>query len=292
MSKWRFEIAACAVACAALISMTGCSTVGSAASDLGLAGAGGVAGYQLSGQKVGGAAAGAAVGYLASRVAQSEVQRTVQEAEQRGYDRALNQAVKQQYWIIQNQPDWVEIITWNDLNESTYINPLPNPDQNNQSAVKRFSHAGYLELTKRYISWYKTGQQPDLNNDVLFYFYRTHSTNAVAIDTNDVPVTCFLGDVQDVIYTTVMLTSPANLEIESGSTKTTNSFPAGISNARITFSAGAQKFTLRRNGLQLLTVKGVEIQAQIKNYNYFTASGYAYLPTQLIPPGNLKATGN
>ena len=103
MSKWRFEIAACAVACAALISVTGCSTVGSAAADLGLAGAGGVAGYQLSGQKVGGAAAGAAVGYLASRVAQSEVQRTVQEAEKRGYDRALNQAVKQQYWIIQDQ---------------------------------------------------------------------------------------------------------------------------------------------------------------------------------------------
>ena len=103
MNKWRFEIAAYAVACAALINVTGCSTVGSAASDLGLAGAGGVAGYQLSGHKVGGAAAGAAVGYLASRVAQSEVQRTVQEAEQRGYDRALNQAVKQQYWIIQNQ---------------------------------------------------------------------------------------------------------------------------------------------------------------------------------------------
>jgi len=103
VNKWRFEIAACAIACAALINVTGCSTVGSAASDLGLAGAGGMAGYHLSGEKVGGAAAGAAVGYLASRVTQSEVQRKLQEAEHRGYDRALNQAVKQQYWIIQNQ---------------------------------------------------------------------------------------------------------------------------------------------------------------------------------------------
>jgi hypothetical protein len=103
VNKWRFEIAACAIAGAALIGMTGCSTVGSAAADLGLAGAGGVAGYHLSGEKVGGAAAGAAVGYLASRITQSEVQKTIQAAEQRGYDRALNQAVKQQYWIIQNQ---------------------------------------------------------------------------------------------------------------------------------------------------------------------------------------------
>lgn len=90
--------------CAGLIcaaSLTGCSTAGGVASDLGLAGAGGVVGYQVSDGKAGGAAAGAAVGYLASKVARSEVGRLQTEAEKRGYDRALNQAVKQQYWIIQ-----------------------------------------------------------------------------------------------------------------------------------------------------------------------------------------------
>jgi hypothetical protein len=91
------------VAAAFLIALSGCSTVGGPAADLGLAGAGGVAGYQLSDGNVGGAAAGAAVGYAASRIAQAQVHREVSEAEQRGYDRALNQAVKQQYWIIQDQ---------------------------------------------------------------------------------------------------------------------------------------------------------------------------------------------
>ncbi|MDP3073769.1 MAG: hypothetical protein Q8N18_26025 [Opitutaceae bacterium] len=81
----------------------GCNTVGSAAADLGLAGAGGVAGYHVSDGKIGGAAAGAALGYLGSRVAQSEVQRGMSEAEKRGYDRAMNQAVKQQYWLMQAQ---------------------------------------------------------------------------------------------------------------------------------------------------------------------------------------------
>ena len=69
----------------------------------GLGGAGGVAGYQLSGHKVGGAAAGAAVGYLASRVAAIRGAAHRAGSGKRGYDRALNQAVKQQYWIIQNQ---------------------------------------------------------------------------------------------------------------------------------------------------------------------------------------------
>lgn len=81
----------------------GCNTVGSVVADLGLAGAGGVVGYQVSDQKAGGAAAGAALGYLGSLAAQAEIQREIIAAEKRGYDRALNQAAKQQYWVIQNQ---------------------------------------------------------------------------------------------------------------------------------------------------------------------------------------------
>ena len=92
-----------AVAGLAVLTLTGCSTVGGAAADLGLAGAGGVAGYHVSDGKIGGAAAGAALGYVGSRIAQSEVQRKAAEAEKRGYDRAMNQAVKQQYWLMQAQ---------------------------------------------------------------------------------------------------------------------------------------------------------------------------------------------
>ncbi|HVT94074.1 MAG TPA: hypothetical protein VHD76_14620 [Bryobacteraceae bacterium] len=85
------------------LALAGCSTAGSAVADLGLAGAGGVAGYHLSNGKIGGAAAGAAVGYAASRVAQAEVRDGMNDAEKRGYDRAMNQAVKQQYWLMQAQ---------------------------------------------------------------------------------------------------------------------------------------------------------------------------------------------
>lgn len=83
--------------------LAGCGNVGSTVSDTGLAGLGGVAGYKLSGDRLGGAAIGAATGYIASKIAQSKTESALQEAEKRGYDRALNQAVKQQYWIIQNE---------------------------------------------------------------------------------------------------------------------------------------------------------------------------------------------
>lgn len=83
--------------------LSGCSTAGGMASDIGLAGAGGALAYELSDGDMGVTAVGAAGGYLVSQFAQSQVKKAIRNAEQRGYDRAMNQAVKQQYWIIQNQ---------------------------------------------------------------------------------------------------------------------------------------------------------------------------------------------
>lgn len=100
MKRRQYE---CLVLVGLCLALTGCGTLGGTAADLGLAGAGGVAGYHLSDHKGEGAAAGAVVGYTASRIAQTQVKREISEAEQRGYDRAMNQSVKQHYWIIQAQ---------------------------------------------------------------------------------------------------------------------------------------------------------------------------------------------
>lgn len=101
--KNRPNIVPVAIGAFAVLLSSGCSTLGGAAADLGLTGAGGMIGYQVSDGKAAGAAAGAALGYVASRAAQSEIQREISEAEKRGFERAMNQAVKQQYWAIQNQ---------------------------------------------------------------------------------------------------------------------------------------------------------------------------------------------
>ena len=190
--------------------------------------------------------------------------------------------------IIANQPDWVEIVTWNDYIESTYVSPVNDPGQYEPqfSTPHRYSHAGYLELMKRYIAWYKTGVEPPINQDALFYFYRTHSTNLVASSSTDVPVTSFHGDVADVIYNTLLLTAPADLTVMTGTNKFNYSLGAGLQQIRTPFSPGPQVFTLHRNGAQVLSVQGPSILSSITNYDYFPASGYVY---GLMPPSNLKA---
>lgn len=84
------------------LTVAGCNSFGGPVADVGLASLGGAAGYELSGDKIGGAAVGAAAGYITSKVVESNREAAISEAEKRGFNRALNQAVKQQYWIIQN----------------------------------------------------------------------------------------------------------------------------------------------------------------------------------------------
>ena len=138
MKKSRSEVL---VLLALSLVLAGCSTgAGGVASDVGLAGAGGVLGYKLSDGNAGVAAAGAAAGYVVSKVAQSEFKSAAQKAEKAGYDRAMNQAVKQQYWIMQNQQKSLPV---DDAHPR--LVPVVMPETNINGVIQK-AHVEYLRL--------------------------------------------------------------------------------------------------------------------------------------------------
>ena len=138
MKKSRSEVLALL---ALSLVLAGCSTgAGGVASDVGLAGAGGVLGYKLSDGNAGVAAAGAAAGYVVSKVAQSEYKSAAQKAEKAGYDRAMNQAVKQQYWIMQNQQKTLPVD-----DERPRLVPVVMPETNINGVIQK-AHVEYLRL--------------------------------------------------------------------------------------------------------------------------------------------------
>lgn len=192
--------------------------------------------------------------------------------------------------IIQNQPDWVEIVTWNDWNESTYLCPIDDPAVYFPGLTpKRNPHVGYLELSKHYITWYKTGTEPIINRDGVLAYYRVHPKSALASNTNDPPVTWFIGNVHDTFYVTTFLAAPAVVEIKSGGTTTTNSVASGIHHIRASFLPGAQSVRLLRNGSTVVSLQGAPILTNIVNYNFFPFTAYGgYPPT---PPGNFRVLG-
>ena len=123
--------------------LAGCGTgAGGVASDVGLAGAGGVLGYKLSDGNAGVAAGGAAAGYVVSKVAQSENKSAAQKAEKAGYDRAMNQAVKQQYWIMQNQQKTLPVD-----DASPRLVPVVMPETNINGVIQK-AHVEYIRLEK------------------------------------------------------------------------------------------------------------------------------------------------
>ena len=140
MKKWRFEMLSLL---ALPLVLAGCSTgAGGVASDVGLAGAGGVLGYKLSDGNAGVTAAGAAAGYVVSKVAQAEYKSAAQKAEKAGYDRAMNQAVKQQYWIMQNQQKSLPVD-----DERPRLVPVVMPETNINGVIQK-AHVEYLRLEK------------------------------------------------------------------------------------------------------------------------------------------------
>jgi hypothetical protein len=125
-----------------LLALTGCASgAGGMASDMALTGAGGALGYEVTGGKPAGIAIGAATGYLASKVAQSQFDQATKDADKAGFDRAMNQAVKQQYWIIQNQQK--SLVSTNERDPR--LVPVVFPETNINGVIQN-AHVEYLEI--------------------------------------------------------------------------------------------------------------------------------------------------
>lgn len=213
-----------------------------------------------------------------------------------------------------SHPDWVEIITWNDFIEGSYVSPIDDPNKYQfanfldttgvpSTTLGYFhSHIGATALLPYFISWYKTGVQPAINTDSIYWFYRTQSLNSnpgvptVTAATN-------YGPVADVIYVTANLAAPGTLKVTSGSQVATFNLPAGSSDVQAPFTVGSTPlFELDRNGsASIPAVSGTDaIQAapQFNDYYYSTGSATGSTappsstpPTPASVPTGLTATG-
>jgi len=192
--------------------------------------------------------------------------------------------------IIQKQhPEWVEIVTWNDFNE-TYISPIDDaykhwPNFTSAGPGYYHSHEGLAALNAYYIDWYKhysPKHAPPFpgKTDNMFWAYRTTPMDAPGVDDQYGKVTLFHGPAADAIYFVMMLKSPATLKVTSGSKVTSVDVPAGTSPVRIPFSIGKQTFELIRDGKTIVTAEGEDVVEKYvvdgKNiYNFWYTSGSA-----------------
>ena len=177
--------------------------------------------------------------------------------------------------IINNQEArWVNLVTWNDMGEDHHWSPHPEPNRSPSGGMVH-SHAGYAELNKYYIQWWKSGRQPSIEGDKLFYFYRNQFQDAKPLKESSCPHDCDFY-IPDKVYVTTMLTGPARLTIHSGSQTTVYDAPAGIHYWEADMGEGAQRFTLVRDGKTVIDTTGKKKVDKIPEYKSWSLfSGFA-----------------
>jgi glucan endo-1,3-alpha-glucosidase len=179
-------------------------------------------------------------------------------------------------WLaaIESDSDWIEITTWNDFSESSYVAPFGHPHKGNVWKGhwgEILDHSGFLGASRYYIDWFKTGQKPEILSDQVFYFYRLHPKTIAG--KRGRPRNA--DQLQDQIYVTAFLKSPATLLIEVGDKKSTFDLSAGVNHVSSDIAIGTPRFTLLREGVEVASKDAefpISAENAWSNFNYFSGS--------------------
>ncbi|KAG0146988.1 hypothetical protein CROQUDRAFT_656633 [Cronartium quercuum f. sp. fusiforme G11] len=174
------------------------------------------------------------------------------------------------------QPDFIEIISWNDYGESHFIGPVAGIPPDGTTWINGFDHSGWLKMSDYFIKWYKTGSPPTVEEDIVYFNYRPHSITATA-SSDPLPQPLNASFSVDAVYAAGFFTPSSTartIQISVGGNQL--SFGNFSSSGYSTFTApwsgnggDVQVSVLDGSGKQLMSKKGSKpINNEIKTYNY------------------------
>lgn len=186
-------------------------------------------------------------------------------------------------WLsaIKAAPDAIELVTWNDWAEATYLAPFGNlrdQDVLNYHWGPLLSHSGFLDASRHYIEWFKSGVEPKIERDKLFYFYRTHlrtSDSVINLRTGDLGKPDGWQTLNDRVFFTAFLTKPTRFVISIAEQEHGFDIPAGISDFSVPMAVGSIQVQMIQNQ-NIVASKSLEFEigkvATSGNFNYFSGS--------------------
>jgi hypothetical protein len=150
---------------------------------------------------------------------------------------------------ISGGTDWVQLVTWNDLSESSQVEPYTD------ATLQRNIGTGYYDLSGYYAAWFLTGKAPAITHDVLYYFYRREPTTA-KVTAQSQPDYVTGGAAENDIELLAFLTAPGELKITIGGKTYTQNAAAGMVSFKVPTQPGVPLFTLSRNGADVFSFHG------------------------------------
>ena len=175
--------------------------------------------------------------------------------------------------LLKVKPSFIEIVTWNDFGESSYVGPA-DTQSTEIDYYGNLTHTAFYEMTKVFIKAYKAGQTTinvTAAEENVFFMYRTQPAEINGLqDTadwqQDLPKNA--SSCKDNVYIFSFLTSPATIYLKSGETTIPLAAPAGVSKGTIPFQYGSQSIAASRSlSYGQLQKSGPAISGKLDKYN-------------------------
>ncbi|KAL8769467.1 MAG: hypothetical protein Q9209_004528 [Squamulea sp. 1 TL-2023] len=169
------------------------------------------------------------------------------------------------------KPNFIEIITWNDWSESSYIGP---PDSSATGTTNVYwgstDHSAFRSLTKAFIKAFKAGQDTvavDTADEGVYMFYRRQL--AQSLGTSDpLPLPSDAGSLKDKVFVVSLLSAPAEITLTSGDTAPLSwTAPVGLQKTGHPWGYGAQVLQARRGDQIIADKVGEAIVEQLEKYD-------------------------
>ncbi|KAJ9112555.1 hypothetical protein QFC19_000572 [Naganishia cerealis] len=171
----------------------------------------------------------------------------------------------------------VEILTWNDYGEASYIGPVDGAlPAGSEVWTNGFPHTAWLQMTKYYAQAFKTGSWPTLSSDSIIVWARPHPKAATA--SNDATGRPSGWDrTDDNLYALVFATDSATVTLTAGKNTQSYAVSKGVNKLKLSSSAGSITAKMVRNGKTVSSYDAGSAYTYTEspstyNFNYFVGS--------------------
>ncbi|KAL8732485.1 MAG: hypothetical protein Q9166_002699 [cf. Caloplaca sp. 2 TL-2023] len=173
--------------------------------------------------------------------------------------------------LLSLKPNFIEIVTWNDWSESSYIGP---PSSEAPGVTDAYwgstEHGAFRDMSKPFIKAFKAGQDTvtvDAVDEGVYMFYRRQP--ALTLGSSDaLPLPSDAASMKDEVFVVTLVSAPAEITFTSGDAAPISwSAPAGLQKTAYPWGLGAQSLRAKRGDQLIADKTGPEIVAQLEKYD-------------------------
>ncbi|MBD8679946.1 endo-1,3-alpha-glucanase family glycosylhydrolase [Sphingomonas sp. CFBP 13720] len=150
---------------------------------------------------------------------------------------------------IEGGATWAQIVTWNDWEERSYVRPLGVGAQADTGQWgPRNPHDGFLDASRYFIDWYKSGRKPTIRSTRAFVAFRPDPVSRCIKDRYACPAGT--QTLSDTLYVVVEAAAATSVTLNAGDRTRTFAIPAGRTSLRMPMARGDVSIALSSRGLR------------------------------------------